>query len=81
MMIGAIDHGQIKDPETAALGLIQHEKEAVLRYYQIEGDDPEEILEKIALKLKKVIKGGEPDIDSVSRLILKSWQLGKIRRP
>ena len=78
-MIGAVDYGRIKDPETAALGLIEQEKEAVLRYYQVEGDDPEEILEKIAVKLKKMIKGGEPDLESTARLVLKYWQMGKIR--
>ena len=78
-MIGAIDYGKIKDPETAALGLIEQEKEAILQYYHVQGDDPEEILEEIAVKLRKMSKGGLPDLEATARLILKYWQTGKIR--
>ena len=39
----------------------------------------EEFIEKVAIKLNRFIKGGEPDIDTASRIILQDWQKGKIR--
>ncbi len=76
---GAISYAKLKDPETVVLGLIESEKERILRHYSISGEDPEEILEKIALKLKKLRKKGLPDLEATSRAILKEWQTGKIQ--
>lgn len=78
--IGAIDYAKIKEPEIAALTLIEENKELILKYYQVDGDDIEEILEKIGLKLKKFGRKGEVDLEATSRLILKAWQIGKIMK-
>tara|TARA_Y100000310_G_C20491850_1_gene719639 strand:+ start:60 stop:791 length:732 start_codon:yes stop_codon:yes gene_type:complete len=76
---GAISYAKLKDPETVALSLIESEKARILQHYAVEGNDPEEILETIALKLKKLRKKGLPDIEATSRAILKEWQTGKIK--
>jgi ribosome biogenesis GTPase A len=76
--IGAIDYSKIKDPEFAALQLILDEMKVIQNYYGVYSDDPEEILEKIAFKFKKLKKKGEADLDVAARLVLKDWQTGKI---
>ncbi len=77
--IGAIDYAQIKEPEIAALTLIEENKKWVMDHYQISGEDSEEILEQIGRKLKKLGRKGEVDLEATSRLILKEWQTGKTR--
>lgn len=75
---GAIDHSKIKDPETAALSLIDDEKDLIKKYYKLEADDPETILEEIAVKFRKLGKGGRPNLEVAARYLLKDWQSGKI---
>lgn len=75
---GAVDHAKIKDPEYAVLKLIDEEPERIQRHYKIFEDDPEILIEKIAFKLRKLQKGGKPDIEATARRILKDWQSGKI---
>lgn len=78
---GAIDFAKIKDPEYVTLKLIEEEKERIKKHYSVEAkkDDAEEILEEIAYKLKKLSRGGLPDLDAAARAVLKEWQAGKIR--
>ena len=76
--IGAIDYSKIKDPEIAALKLINEEKGMIEKHYKIIGKDAEELLEKIALKFKKLEKGGIANLEVAARFLLKEWQTGKI---
>jgi ribosome biogenesis GTPase A len=76
---GAIDYSKIKDPELAALKLIDDEMELIQNHYEVYSEDPEEILEKIAVKYKKLRKKGEADLDVAARMVLKDWQTGKIK--
>ncbi|KAH7816107.1 putative nucleolar GTP-binding protein 2 [Monocercomonoides exilis] len=39
---------------------------------------PNEFLEKLAQKMGRLLKGGEPDIDSVAKVVLADFQRGKI---
>ena len=77
---GAVSHGKVKDPEGVVLALITEEKKAICKYYKITAEDPEEILEKIALHLHKLLKGNLPDTETAARLVLKDWQTGKIHK-
>jgi len=77
--IGAVDYSKIKDPEVAALTLINEESEAMRDYYDVSGEDAEEVLEKIAFKFNKLSKGGLPNLEIAARLVLKDWQTGKIK--
>ncbi len=75
----AISSGKIKDPEYVALRIIEEERERIKKHFEIEEDDADEILERIAIIFKKVRKGKELDLDSAARLFLKQWQEGKIK--
>lgn len=77
--IGAIDYAKIKDPDLAAIKIITDEKELIQKYYGINLNDPEEILEKIGEKFGKLRKGGKIDLDGAARFLLKEWQQGKIK--
>tara|TARA_Y100000310_G_C20596336_1_gene770701 strand:+ start:536 stop:1270 length:735 start_codon:yes stop_codon:yes gene_type:complete len=76
--IGSIDYSKIKDPELVALKLIEGEKKVIEKHYKISGKDADEILKKIALKFKKMAKGGKPNLETAARFLLKDWQTGKI---
>ena len=76
--IGSIDYAKIKDPELAALKLIDDEKILIKKHYSLEKDDPEEILEEIGLKYKRIGKGGKVNLENAARFVLKEWQTGKI---
>lgn len=78
-MIGAIDYAKIKEPEIVALKIINGEKELVKRYYNVDGEDEEDILEKLAVKWSKIGKKGIPDLEAAARYFLREWQAGKIR--
>ncbi|CAG9475881.1 nucleolar GTP-binding protein 2, putative [Plasmodium vivax] len=57
-------------------------REHLLRIYKLPADlqfgNTEEFLEILARKMGKLLKGGEPDITSVSKIILNDWIKGKI---
>jgi ribosome biogenesis GTPase A len=76
--IGAVDYAKIKDPEIAALNLITDEMELIQNHYNVFSNDPEEILQKIAIKFNKISKGGAPNLEVAARFLLKEWQTGKI---
>ncbi|KJP89776.1 hypothetical protein AK88_00484 [Plasmodium fragile] len=58
------------------------DKEHLLRIYKLPEDlqyeNSEEFLQILARKMGKLLKGGEPDITSVSKIILNDWIKGKI---
>ncbi|ANQ10488.1 Autoantigen ngp-1 [Plasmodium coatneyi] len=58
------------------------DREHLLRIYKLPEDlqfsSTEEFLEILARKMGKLLKGGEPDITSVSKIILNDWIKGKI---
>ena len=77
---GALSYGKIKDVETTALRLIEDETEVITQFYNINSGDPEEILEQIAFKFKKLSGGGKANLEVAARMLLKDWQTGKIKR-
>ncbi len=79
-MIGSIDFTKTKDPDLAVMRIMEERPGVIEKYYDVEvSDDFEETIEKIAKKKKIVRKGNKPDIDKMSRSILKNWQTGKIK--
>ena len=59
--------------------LTRCKKEYMVRTYRIsDWNSPEDFLEKVAQKSGKLLKGGEPDINTVAKMILNDWQRGKI---
>jgi len=77
-MIGSIDISKAKDPDLAAMELIDNKKTLICKYYGVKGSNPEKILSEIAIKYKKLIKGGKPNINETARMLLRDWQRGKI---
>ncbi|MGM5483126.1 MAG: GTPase [Nanobdellota archaeon] len=79
-IIAAKDPSMLKTPDLIAAELIKSFKGKFEKFYGVnESADPYETLEKIGIAKNVLIKGGEPDIDSVSRRIIMEWQKGKIR--
>lgn len=80
-LIAARTFGDLKDPESAAIGIIQQFPIQVELHYDISHfSDPEEELEALAIKLKKLRKGGKPDTNAAARILLRDWQEGNIKR-
>ncbi|MFH1663335.1 MAG: GTPase [archaeon] len=83
VLIGAKNPSKLEYPEDAAIKLIEFLKEKnpkeLLRLGAKELNDSEKILEEIALKKKRLMKGGIPDLNAVSKQLLLDWQKGKIR--
>lgn len=80
-IISAKTFTNLKDPEDACMQLIDEFPSQVERYYGVKhDDDPEVVLENIALKLKKLRKGGLPDTNAAARVVLRDWQEGRIRK-
>ena len=79
LIIGSIDANKVKDPEGAAIQLIEELDGKIEDYYQVEkSEDTEETLEKIAIKKNILKKGKEPDTARMGKEIIMLWQKGKI---
>jgi len=76
--IGGRSHNQVKDPETALNEIVKTNKKALEKYYKINFEDAEDLIQKIGKKKGFLKKGAEIDSDRTARIILKDWQDGKI---
>ena len=80
-MVGVIDYAKVKNPDLIVMDVMEKVPGKIEKYFSVKVlEDFEETLEKIALKKKLIIKGGEADMVRASRMILKLWQEGKIRQ-
>lgn len=77
-LIGATDPTKLKDPDLAVFELIRHKKNIICKHYGIKETSNEKIIENIAIKYKKLVKGGQPNINETAKMILRDWQRGKI---
>jgi len=74
---------KLKEPDLIAMKIlklfIDGYSEKLEQIYGVEVvDDEEELLDLIAIKLGKLVKGGKPDINAVSKRIISDWQIGKL---
>ncbi|XP_074641988.1 uncharacterized protein LOC141899522 [Tubulanus polymorphus] len=54
-------------------------REYILKTYKIESwTDHEDFLEQLCRKSGRLLKGGEPDIKTMAKMVLNDWQRGKI---
>ncbi|XP_068231006.1 uncharacterized protein Ns2 [Palaemon carinicauda] len=54
-------------------------REYLVKTYKIDDwDTPESFLESYAKRTGKLLKGGEPDVNAVAKMVLNDWQRGKI---
>jgi ribosome biogenesis GTPase A len=79
IMTGTIDYGKQKDPDVAAVFLMNEFPSIIEHYYKVpKAKDKYKTLEAIAKKRKLIAKGGIPDVLRAGTMILKDWQTGKI---
>jgi ribosome biogenesis GTPase A len=49
------------------------------KFYGVEGwDGAEDFIRRVAIKKGKLRKGGEPDLEATSKLVLIDWQRGEL---
>ena len=78
-IVGGKDFSKLKDPDLAAMELIKMLNGKIEEYYDVEtGDDELDTLDNIAIKQKRLKKGGEPDTMLMARMVMKDWQQGRI---
>jgi len=73
---------RIPSPEPIALGIIGKKRDAVAMHYRVRisgKDDAEAILEKIARRRGRLLKGGEPDLQETARMVVRDYQRGKLK--
>lgn len=76
---GAIRIENVEEPDQYIADVINLTgKKAVEDCYDIKFDDIEDLFKKMAKKYGKVVKGGEPNIDIISKTILHDLHRGKI---
>ncbi|KFQ44973.1 Nucleolar GTP-binding protein 2, partial [Nestor notabilis] len=77
---GVVQVEKIKSPEDHISAVLERAKpEYIRKTYKIDSwNDTEEFLEKLASRTGKLLKGGEPDLQTVSKMVLNDWQRGRI---
>ncbi|XP_068592091.1 nucleolar GTP-binding protein 2 [Cebidichthys violaceus] len=77
---GVVQVEKIKNPEDHIGAVLERAKpEYIQKTYRIPTwNSPEEFLEKLAMRTGKLMKGGEPDLSTVSKMVLNDWQRGRI---
>ncbi|OCT94829.1 hypothetical protein XELAEV_18012510mg [Xenopus laevis] len=77
---GVVQVEKIKSPEDHIAAVLDRAKpEYIRKTYRIESwENPEDFLEKLAFRTGKLLKGGEPDRQTVSKMVLNDWQRGRI---
>ncbi|CAB1429073.1 unnamed protein product [Pleuronectes platessa] len=77
---GVVQVEKIKNPEEHIEGVLERAKpEYIQKTYRIPvWENAVDFLEKLACRMGKLLKGGEPDIQTVSKMVLNDWQRGRI---
>ncbi|XP_065553516.1 nucleolar GTP-binding protein 2 [Lathamus discolor] len=77
---GVVQVEKIKSPEDHISAVLERAKpEYIRKTYKIDSwNDTEDFLEKLASRTGKLLKGGEPDLQTVSKMVLNDWQRGRI---
>ncbi|KAM4701679.1 nucleolar GTP-binding protein 2 [Discoglossus pictus] len=77
---GVVQIEKIKTPEDHIPTVLERAKpEYISKTYRIDSwENAEDFLEKLAMRTGKLLKGGEPDRQTVSKMVLNDWQRGRI---
>lgn len=77
---GVVQVEKIRNPEEHIEAVLERAKpEYIQKTYRIPTwTSAEDFLEKLAFRTGKLLKGGEPDISTVSKMVLNDWQRGRI---
>jgi len=70
----------VETPDDYIPAVLERTKKKYLqRNYRInDWKDPNDFLEKLCKRTGKLLKGGEPDLKAVSKMVLNDWQRGKL---
>ncbi|XP_048413802.1 nucleolar GTP-binding protein 2 isoform X2 [Stegostoma tigrinum] len=77
---GVVQVEKIKCPEDHIAAVLERAKsEYISKTYKIDSwNNAVDFLEKLAFRMGKLLKGGEPDIQTVAKMVLNDWQRGRI---
>uniref|UniRef100_A0A4W3IYE5 Nucleolar GTP-binding protein 2 n=1 Tax=Callorhinchus milii TaxID=7868 RepID=A0A4W3IYE5_CALMI len=77
---GVVQVEKIKCPDDHIPAVLERAKsEYISKTYKIESwSSAVDFLEKLAFRMGKLLKGGEPDIQTISKMVLNDWQRGRI---
>lgn len=77
---GVVRIENIQNPEDHVPAVLERVKlQHIQQNYGIEKwTDANDFLERLAQKTGRLLKGGEPDISQVARMVLNDWQRGKL---
>ncbi|XP_052000307.1 nucleolar GTP-binding protein 2-like [Xyrauchen texanus] len=77
---GVVQVEKIRNPEDHISAVLERAKaEYIQKTYRIPSwSSAEDFLEKLAFRTGKLLKGGEPDLPTVSKMVLNDWQRGCI---
>lgn len=77
---GAVRTEYLKNPTDYIIPVLERVKrEYICKTYRVDDwSTPEDFMEKVARRMGKLLKGGEPDFNTVAKMILNDWQRGKI---
>ncbi|XP_075410159.1 nucleolar GTP-binding protein 2 [Tenrec ecaudatus] len=77
---GVVQVEKIKSPEDHIGAVLERAKpEYISKTYKIDSwEHAEDFLEKLAFRTGKLLKGGEPDLQTVGKMVLNDWQRGRI---
>lgn len=80
-LVAAKNPQALKNPEKAVQKIfdyLRHNGETELWGVELAEKSAEQLLEEIAMKKKRLKKGGEPDTSTITFQIIRQWQNGKI---
>ncbi|CAJ0575546.1 unnamed protein product, partial [Mesorhabditis spiculigera] len=77
---GVVRVENVKDVENHVQGVLDRVKPEHLKRHYLIGDweDAEDFMTKIAFKTGRLLKGGEPDIVAVAKMVLNDFQRGRL---
>nr|XP_055066511.1 nucleolar GTP-binding protein 2 [Misgurnus anguillicaudatus] len=77
---GVVQVEKIRSPEDHIGAVLERAKaEYIQKTYRIPSwSSAEDFLEKLAFRTGKLLKGGEPDLSTVAKMVLNDWQRGRI---
>lgn len=77
---GVVRVENIKDPQDHITEVLRRvEKEHLVKTYKVEEwKDTQDFLEQVCRRSGKLLKGGEPDITTVAKMILNDFQCGRL---
>ncbi|MBN2127669.1 MAG: 50S ribosome-binding GTPase [Candidatus Diapherotrites archaeon] len=82
VMLSAKSPNRVKDVELCAEKILEHLKTNFPEKLETMGINPKkeayELLEDYAIKKKKLVKGGKPDLKNSAMILCLEWQKGKI---